>query len=295
MITGASGLLGHWLVKVFATNKNYEVHAVISGRREYTFEEGVIVEQVDLLDANRTKELLDSVEPDILCHLAWALENSKFTRNEKNIDWIIASLNIMKYFKQISGQVLLFAGSSSEYGQGERGFSEHESDTSYSLYGASKKAFEEIAIAFCRENGIKFIGTRIFSIYGPGDDRLGSALPTLMKSMILGEKFECKSPYNVWDYIYVEDCARALYELIENGCNGIYNVGSGNPVMMKDIVTLSAKLAGREDLIKFNTDNKIGLYLLGDISKIEREIGFKCRIPLEEGLLRTIEWWRNGL
>lgn len=295
LITGASGLLGQWLVKCFAADSNYEVHAVISGRREFSFDEGVVVEKANLLNAADAQELIDRVKPEVLCHLAWALDDSKFTMDEKNVDWLIASLNIMKYFRHADGKVMLFSGSSSEYGQGSKGTSEGEADTVYSLYGAAKKSFEGMAATFCKEAGIKFIGTRIFSVYGPGDDRAGSALPTLMKSLVTGEKFECRAPYNIWDYIYVEDCARAIYELIEHDCNGIYNIGSGEPVMMKDIVTLAAKIAGREDLVSCNMANKRGVSLLGDVTKIENETGFKCQVSLEDGIQRTLDWWKEIL
>ena len=157
MITGASGFLGKYVTEQFAMSGQYEVYAITSGRRSVEFPKGVIVKNADLLNEKETGDLIEEIQPDIMCHLAWALEDHKFLNSEKNIDWMAASIYMLRHFIKNKGSQVLFAGSSSEYGIGSLGYCETVRGREYSLYGITKYTFEQFAKTYCESSGVTFV------------------------------------------------------------------------------------------------------------------------------------------
>ena len=172
LVTGASGFLGRHVVDELAALGEFHVVAVISGRRHVDFPSNVSVEAIDLLQEKNCQELMKRVRPDICCHFAWALDDESFIHSEKNLQWLEASLHVLREFAVCGGKRFLFAGSSSEYGQTLSGCSETGSiGVEYSLYGMTKLAFEKTAEVYCRQMQCSFVSARYFSIYGSGDVR----------------------------------------------------------------------------------------------------------------------------
>lgn len=295
MITGASGFLGKYVTEQFAMSGQYEVYAITSGRRSVEFPKGVIVKNADLLNEKETGDLIEEIQPDIMCHLAWALEDHKFLNSEKNIDWMAASIYMLRHFIKNKGSQVLFAGSSSEYGIGSLGYCETVRGREYSLYGITKYTFEQFAKTYCESSGVTFVCARYFSIYGPNDLREGRAIPTVIQTLMKGKKFICRVPYNIWDFVYVEDCARATFQLVEQKCTGCYNVASGKPQMMKDVFRLISEILQCTDLVEYNLDSTEGVSLTADSTRLKEAVGDVCNTPLRDGLEKTIAWWKKEM
>jgi len=295
MITGASGFLGKYVTEQFAMSGQYEVYAITSGRRSVEFPKGVIVKNADLLNEKETGDLIEEIQPDIMCHLAWALEDHKFLNSEKNIDWLAASIFMLRHFIKNKGSQVLFAGSSSEYGIGSLGYCETVRGREYSLYGITKYTFEQFAKTYCESSGVTFVCARYFSIYGPNDLREGRAIPTAIQTLMKGKKFICRVPYNIWDFVYVEDCARATFQLVEQKCTGCYNVASGKPQMMKDVFRLISEILQCTDLVEYNLDSTEGVSLTADSTRLKEAVGDVCNTPLRDGLEKTIAWWKKEM
>lgn len=295
MITGASGFLGKYVTEQFAMSGQYEVYAITSGRRSVEFPKGVIVKNADLLNEKETGDLIEEIQPDIMCHLAWALEDHKFLNSEKNIDWMAASIYMLRHFIKNKGSQVLFAGSSSEYGIGSLGYCETVRGREYSLYGITKYTFEQFAKTYCESSGVTFVCARYFSIYGPNDLREGRAIPTAIQTLMKGKKFICRVPYNIWDFVYVEDCAKATFQLVEQKCTGCYNVASGKPQMMKDVFRLISEILQCVDLVEYNLDSTQGVSLTADSTRLKEAVGDVCNTPLRDGLEKTIAWWKKEM
>lgn len=292
LVTGASGLLGRHVVKALADTGEFEITAVSSGRRSMEYPAGVRTEQADLLTASAREALFQRIQPDICCHYAWTLADSGFKYSAVNLEWLEASFHILRLFLENGGKHFFFAGSSSEYGQGSSGNKELPDAPVFSLYGQSKKAFEETAGIFCRENNILFTAGRYFSVYGPWDIRADAALPTSIRRMLAGKKFVCTSPENLWDFVYVEDCALATVRLLQNECRGSYNIATGRPVRMREVFGMIAEELGTQHLLEF-ADNPGQILLTADVSKLFHETGYVCGTDMRSGIRATVEWWKE--
>lgn len=292
LITGASGLLGRHLVEKLCEDGNYQITAVISGRRAIDFPDAVLVKKANLLDPEECRLLFKEARPDVCCHLAWSLEDSSFSSSLGNVEWLETSLRILRLFAENGGSRFLFAGSSSEYGTGNMGNAECGGKESFSLYGNCKRAFEEAAGTYCKLRNIIFLSARYFSVYGPWDKRTGSGVPTAIRNMMSGHKFLCKAPNNLWDFVYVKDCAEATARLLHQAPSGSYNIATGISLPMRDYFSTVARLLGTEDLLDFAENNE-QLSLMADVTKLKDEAGYCCTTSFEDGIKETIQWWRD--
>ncbi len=296
LITGAGGFLGKYVSEQFALSGQYEVYAVISARggvkRSVEFPAGVVVKKADLLHEEKAADLMAEIRPDVLCHLAWSLEGTDYRKSSQNMDWLAASIILLKHFINAEGKQFLFAGSSAEYGNGNPGIAENDRLEELSMYGLAKKLFVQAAECCCRKNNVLFTCARYFSIYGPGDDKKASAIPAAIQTLMEGKKFICKAPCNIWDFVYVEDCAKAAFQLVERECAGCYNVASGRPQRMKDVFRIISEILQCEGLVEYNADST-ALSLTADTSRLREAVGNVCSTPFREGLEKTVVWWKH--
>jgi dTDP-glucose 4,6-dehydratase len=163
-----------------------------------------------------------------------------------------------------------------------------------SPYAASKAAAEHIVQAAHHTHNFDTIITRTSNNYGPYQ------FPEKLLPLIISNAIESRplpiygDGLNIRDWIYVEDNCRAILEVLVRGRSGeIYNIGARAERTNLDIVRQVLKLLDRPaSLITFvadrpGHDRRYGI----DPSRIERELGWKPEVDLDEGLRRTIDWY----
>lgn len=291
LVTGASGFLGHTLVEKMAKLGIYEIIAVISGRRTVSFPDKVQVEAVDLMDQNACRKLMERVKPDIMLHYAWTLGNHQ--SSEENIKWLETCLHLGRLFVHCGGKTFLFAGTYYEYGTRLIKYAEGISrDAELSLYGSCKLAFEQAGKSFFDLNGVRFITARYVSIYGPGMSRRAPIFNAI-ETMLQGNSFYIKNPYNIWDYIYIDDAAEATIRLLNSDYCGTMNIASGTSIAVRRAFSEIANLLNRPDLICFDEEPTEYAVISADTSRMESVLHYRCTTPLREGLARTIRWYQS--
>lgn len=164
------------------------------------------------------------------------------------------------------------------------------------LYGQAKHAAMLLTQALSERWGMRFCGIRPFWTYGPMDDEL-RMIPYVIRQLLEGKRPRVTAGEQLWDFLYVEDAARALTGLAAcNDAAGIFNLGSGAPRSIKDVITLIRDLIDPKLQIGFGEipyePNQV-MHLEADISKLRLATGWKPEISLEEGLRRTVEWFRQ--
>jgi dTDP-glucose 4,6-dehydratase len=165
-----------------------------------------------------------------------------------------------------------------------------------SPYAASKAAADLLVRSFWQTYQFPAIITRSSNNYGPNQfpEKL---IPLMITNALEGKKLPLYGDgLNERDWIFVEDHCRALDRILEAGQPGeIYNIGFGRPVTNLEIVRRLLRIMGRpEDLIEFVEDRPghDRRYAL-DTSRIRCELGWEPAMGLEEGLVRTVEWYRT--
>jgi GDP-L-fucose synthase len=172
-------------------------------------------------------------------------------------------------------------------------------------YGLAKKMLLVQAQAYREQYGFNAIYPLPVNLYGPGDNfnlETSHVIPALIRKCIeaqdRGEKqvvlWGDGSPTR--EFLYVEDCAEGLL-LASERYNGSepFNLGSGQEISIKDLAQTIARLTGFEGELIWDTSKPNGQPRRAlDTTRAAEYFGFKARMPLEEGLQRTIEWYRRN-
>ncbi len=164
-------------------------------------------------------------------------------------------------------------------------------------YAVSKLATEHMAHAYCDEFGLPVACLRPFNVYGPRQVGEG-AIHHFIKRAVAGEPvrvYNDGSQVRAW--CYIEDAVEALCRMcvIDEAVGESFNVGTpGSAITVRDLARLVTELAGSSAPVEFVPRDGPDVELrVPDVTKMERLLGFAPRVGLEEGLRRTIAWFRE--
>jgi nucleoside-diphosphate-sugar epimerase len=166
-------------------------------------------------------------------------------------------------------------------------------------YGATKYAFEQLLHAYHQSYGLNVIMFRYFNPYGPTEihDPETHAVPNFIRATLTGKPIPLYwKGEQTRDFFFVDDIARAhVMGLDKDGFN-IYNLGSGTGVVVREVVDKIFEIAGVTTTID-DLGERAGdpPKLMADTTRVQRELGWKPEVPLEEGLKLTIEAFRQRL
>ncbi|MBP6705184.1 MAG: NAD-dependent epimerase/dehydratase family protein, partial [Vicinamibacteria bacterium] len=172
-------------------------------------------------------------------------------------------------------------------------------------YGIAKKALLVQGQAYRQQFGMNAIYVLPVNLYGPRDHfdpAISHVIPALIKKF--EDAIEAKaSVVEVWgtgnasrEFLFVEDAARGIVDATEkyDGAEPV-NLGAGFEISMRDLAELLQKLSGFKGELRFDPTKPDGQpRRCLDTSRAEAMFGFKARVSFEEGLKRTIEWYRNN-
>jgi nucleoside-diphosphate-sugar epimerase len=294
LVTGARGFIGsHCLPELLA--RGYEVHAVST--RDVPSADGVVWHRADLHDSAQRALLMAAVAPTHLLHLAWYVVPGKLITAPENVDWVASSLALVRSFIEAGGQRITLSGSGYEYdwkyGYCVESVTPAQPDT---LYGIAKRSLHDLTDAMAAQAGITSANGRVFFLYGPNEhpDRL---VPAIIRSLLRGETARSSHGLQIRDYLYVSDVAGALVALLDGDVRGSVNIGSGVPVTLKEIILKIGAAMGRADLIALGAlparANDVPL-VVASVDRLTKEVGWRHRVGLDEGLDRTIQWWKDN-
>jgi len=163
-------------------------------------------------------------------------------------------------------------------------------------YSASKASSDLLVKSYIHTHQLPAMITRCSNNYGPyqHEEKL---IPTIIRKAINGEKIPIYGDgQQIRDWLYVEDHAKAVKQVLENGTAGqVYNIGGGNEKTNLDLTkTILTQLGISHDRIAFVEDRKghDRRYAI-DASKLKRELGWTQLTSFEAGIEKTINWYRT--
>lgn len=302
LLTGASGFIGRHCISPLIL-QNFKVHCA-HRTGEILPESGAVWHRVDLLKPDHVQRLIDEVAPTHLLHLAWSFGAGGVDAAPKGscpngYRWTMASLEMIRRFAEAGGERIVTAGSSFEYDwSGDGVCREHQTPriaTTY--YGACKNALGDLVTGFADHMGISSAWARVFFLYGPHEPA-ARLVPSVIASLLRSEPALCSHGNQIRDYLFVQDVADALVALLAGDVRGPVNIGSQEPIALKQIVTGIGERIGRPDLIRLGAlkarANDVP-QVLADTTRLNREVGWRPRYDLCAGLDATIGWWRTRI
>jgi len=151
--------------------------------------------------------------------------------------------------------------------------------------------------SICAAKAMRHAWIRVFSTYGPRDNAHW-VIPSVINTLRNGQVPKLTSAEQRWDYLYVDDAARAVAMIIEDDtAEGVFNLGSGQAlplrnviVAIRDLVAPGAKLGFGE--VPYRSDQV--MFLEADISRLTR-LGWKPDVDIQTGLRKTAAWFQAGI
>jgi CDP-glucose 4,6-dehydratase len=311
-VTGAYGLLGSWLVKALlargarTTVLRRDAVAVSALALEGT-EARVNVVHGDVCDAAVMERALGEYEVESVFHLAaqtivGVANRSPVSTFEANIR---GTWTLLEACRRLGVGRVVVAASDKAYGaHDELPYREEFALQPRYPYDVSKAATDMIARSYWHSFELPVAVTRFANIYGGGDLNLSRLIPECVLAALGGRPPVIRSDGTLErDYLYVEDAVEAylaIWELLEDGrgAGEAFNAGGDRPHSVLEVAELACRAAGTgvdPDVRGTGTPPGEITRQWVDSAKLRALSGWEPRVSLEEGLARTVEWYRRYL
>jgi len=309
LVTGATGLLGGWLIEALLERGAAVVCLVRDGVPQSRFhtdgiDRRVITCQGDVNDQVTLERVIGEHEVRCVFHLAAQTIVGIANRNpvstfQSNVAGTWAVLEACRRSPLVSEVVV--ASSDKAYGnQVNLPYREDAPLQGRSPYDVSKSCADLLAQSYAATWATPVVVTRCGNFFGGGDLNWNRLIPGSIRSLLDGERPLVRSDGTfVRDYVYVEDGAEAYIRAAEalaanRGLAGrAYNFSLERPLTVVQMVKLITEATGvaLEPIILNEATNEIPAQYL-DSSRAREELGWAPKVGLEEGLRRTVDWYR---
>jgi GDP-L-fucose synthase len=296
-VTGGAGFVGSFLVEEL--DRRGATDIFVPRRRDY-----------NLVSREAIDRMLADARPDIVIHLAAVVGG--IGANQANpgrffYENAMMGIQLIEQCRQAGVGKFVALGTVCAYPK----FTPvpfHEDDLwdgypeeTNAPYGLAKKMMLVQCQAYRQQYGFNGIFLLPVNLYGPRDNfDLGSShvIPAMIRKMT--DARDAGERVTLWgdgsatrEFLYVEDCARAIALACEHydGADPV-NLGAGWEISIKDLAETVAKHVGYEGGITWDTSKPNGQPRRSlDVSRAREYFGFEARVPFDEGIRKTVEWW----
>lgn len=302
LLTGGSGFLGSFVSEELVARGVKRDNIIIPRSRD--------------LDLRRWESCVEAVEgADIVIHLAAKVGgigyNLKFP-GELFYDNAVMGIQLMEAARQAGVEKFVAVGTVCAYPRltpvpfKEENLWDGYPEETNAPYGVAKKALLVQAESYRKQYGFNAIYLIPVNLYGPGDrfdPEDAHVIPALVLKFYDAREKGLKK-VTAWgtgnpsrEFLYVKDAARGIVLAAERyEKSGPVNLGSGEEIMIGELVYMIKELVGYEGEVEWDTSRPDGQPRRKlDVSKAKEEFGFESEISLMEGLVETIEWYRKNI
>ncbi|HEV3385124.1 MAG TPA: NAD-dependent epimerase/dehydratase family protein [Gemmata sp.] len=305
LVTGGAGFIGSHLVNLLTSSgRPVRVFDDFStGLRENIAEvQGLEVIEGTVTDPRAVNDA--AVGCEVIYHLAAMASVAKSVENPIASHNVCATgtLNVLQAARQAGARRVVYAGSASAYGGASdpEGQNEDTPLVALSPYAAAKLSGEFYCQAFASTYGLETVRLRFFNVFGPrqrADSPYSGVIAIFTAALIAGRTPTVFGDgLQSRDFVYVEDVAKALLLAAEvPGISGqIYNVGTGGSVTLLELIAALNRVLGTA-LAPSHGPERAGdiRHSRAKIDRIKADLGYSPSVPFEEGIRRTLAWYRG--
>jgi UDP-glucose 4-epimerase len=301
LITGGAGFIGSNLANKLAGDghKVIVIDNLFLGTRK-NLADKVIFEHANVTDDERLDKIFSEHSFDYVFHLAALSSVAMYTdgRAPDMRSWLDVNtggfVNIAKYCIKYKVKKLVYASTSSLYSGNPLPYQEGQIIHPSTLYESSMYCREIFAETFKKVHGLKSVGFRFFSVYGPNEEHKDAYANLISQFLWALKKGERPVIYGdgsqTRDFTHVSDIVQAFELAVSTDMEGIFNVGTGKSYSLNALVEMLNAILGTS-LKPKHTINPLKNYVshtLADISKI-RVFGFEPKVTLEQGIVELVK------
>lgn len=261
--------------------------------------------RMDIADRERVDRLVREGQFDAVVNLAaqagvrYSLENPHAYVQAN----VVGFVNLLESCRLARVKHLVYASSSSVYGTNEKvPYAETDRvDEPASLYAATKRADELMAQVYSKLYKLPVTGLRFFTVYGPYG-RPDMAPFLFMDAVRKGLPIRVFNQGNMLrDFTYIDDIIRGVLLVIDRAPEGevpsqLYNIGNSQPVRLLDFIATIERAVGRKAICRFEAMQPGDVpCTYADITKLERDFGFRPDTSLADGIARFHVWFMQSV
>ena len=307
LITGIAGFIGSSLARAVLAqgDKVRGVDNFSTGKRNNIAEllDRIDVRQADLLDLEAMQLACRGV--DYVLHEAAipSVPRSVLNPLESNQANVDGTVNVLVAARDAKVKRVIYAASSSAYGDTPTlPKREDMSPNPISPYAVAKLASEYYMASFFRCYGLETVALRYFNIFGPRQDptsQYSGVLAKFITQMLKGEQPTIFGDgAQSRDFTYVENVVHAnllACKAPPSAVSGrVFNVATGTRIDLNEMFRVLKKLTGYPGEVKYAAERPGDVkHSLADLSRAEKHLGYKPQVNFEEGLRRTVDWYRT--
>lgn len=307
VVTGATSFLGRAVANRLL-KQGSRVYAVVRPGSENlrylpSDQDGLVIIERELGELDTLDQIIH--EPcQAFYHFGWDGSGSE-NRMKREVQQknVVDALKALEGARRLGCSRFLFSGSQAEYGIHKGALSEETDCSPVSEYGKAKLDFLKQATEKTNQwqqegiSSMEYIHARIFSVYGPGDHPW-SLVESCLRAFTRGEYISLGECTQMWNFLYLEDCVRALILLMEQekeSVSGIYNVAAPEEETkpLREYIRQMYETMGYHGSYSYGRrrPNAEGLAnLIPDISKLEKNTGFSPLVSFSEGVKKTCSY-----
>ena len=310
-MTGGAGFIGTKLCSLLADEN--EVFIYDSLRRNsikttnLLSHRNVQLFRGDILDSSQLQQLITTIGPGIVIHMAAIAGIDTVIRSPTATMKVnlLGTYNILEAIKPYVSEVERFINFSTSEVFGDYTYKAEETRSTNLApvgearwtYSVSKLAAEHLAHSYYKEFGMPVVNLRPFNVYGPGQVGEG-AIHVFVTKALANEKIEIHGDgAQIRSWCYIDDMVQGVLLCLEKkkAVGNVFNIG--NPrgtITINDLAEKVVRLIGSKSKIVHVPKTYVDVELrVPSIEKAKRILGYEPKVDLDEGLKRTIEWYRN--
>lgn len=295
LVVGGAGFVGHHLVRrLLEDDRDVVVLDNLSrGVERFGPDLGdprLDVVRGDLTDAVLLRTIVADVRPSVVFHLA-ALHFIPYCvahPSETLLVNVVGTQLLLDALAVVPEARIVFASTADVYAPGERPHAEGDPLATTNVYGASKRFCEELLeIAGAPPQARRVVSARLFNVFGPGETN-PHVLPDILAGIRRGGALRLGNLEPCRDYVHGRDVAEALARMAAyEGPERVFNVGTGIGTSVRELVHTLSDVLGRplrieRDPLRIRPVERP--YLVADVTRARRELGWTPQVSLREGL-----------
>lgn len=298
IVTGATGFIGSWLAQELL-NEEYEVTVIVRNPNKLLQElrnnSKVVIVKKDI------NQLLAGDIPsndyNVFFNLSWAGVSPEHKNDvQLQVSNIPMALHTLKIARDLGCKLFIATGTVAEYALTTDVMDLNAKQSPNDMYGCAKVSAHYFLEVEARKLNQPFIWTVIPSTFG--ERRVDNNIITYtIKTLLAGDKPKYGNLEQMWDFLYVSEVVRALRLIGENGRPGkVYGIGSGQYRPLSEYIKSIRDIIGKDLELGIGEVPSLSAQSFSscvNIYDLIRDTGFQPKVSFEDGIRKTVEYWKN--
>lgn len=311
LITGGLGFIGINLTKKLLKNTSYSIR-ILTRKKNSTFLKNLPFE----LNSNRLEIVYGNIlgkktvkkivhGSTAIVHLASNTHTEDGQTQPETLirTNVIGTTMLLETAKNQGVEKIILLSSSGVYANNDSKtpFDEKHQLRPFNLYSASKLAVEEFANVYYKSYKLPIVILRPFNVYGPYQART-KPIPLFISKLLQNKKISLNyGGKQIRDWLYIDDIVAAIEKILQTRnkkiLGEVFNVATGRGMSIKDVATrILLELNKDRTLLQFVKGTyPEPMYNVGDSTKIQNMLRWKPQCLIEDGIRRTIEWYKHSI